>query len=1181
MGVNPFARSRSRGAVALLAALAYVPLLLSRPGQLPADTKLGLTVNPATLMGSAVRSWDVSQFAGWVPHQGMSYLWPSGPFYWVLLQFGLPEWVVQRLAVGSLLFAAGAGVLWFVRRRGYSTSAALVAALVYQLSPYVLPYTSRTSLMLLPWAGLPWLMGLADDAAKPGASWRRSVAVFGLVIATVGGLNLTATLMIAPGPILLLLHRGARRETPWWQVAKTGARLGIVSIGASLWWLVMLAVQGHYGAKVLGYTETLEAVSATSTAPEVLRGTGYWLSYVHAPTGVTTTAGTPYMTSPWLITVGFVLLASCLAGLALLRFRERALAGVMLVAGVVLAVGVHPIADPSPLFSAIADDSRSTLALAMRSSTRAVPLVLLACGLAAAAMVDATSRLRARARALVVPGFIVLAVLNQPALFTGDHVDPELIRDNRPPAEWYDAADVLDAGSTELRVLQLPGVESQTFDWGRTVDPPLAWMTDKPLLTRDWLPLGSPAAMDLLFALDDRFQADTIEPEVLAPAMRLLAADTVWLALDADFERYDSATPAAVEGVLDTVSELAPTVRNDRVTLYSLASSQPITRAATNTVVLYGSGDGLLDAAAAGLLHGDEAILYAADLTDEELHEWARRGALFLLTDSNRDRAHQWRGSQDVWGFTETGGPDSDVLRFDPQDARLPVFAEEQAIDQTIAITGNLWVRATYYGSGIRYLPQYRPAMAIDGDPTTAWLVGIDDGPRVGEQLLVSGNGGEGLSLSQPTGGARITKVLIESYNDSTGPAQTVDIDPMSTEPVTIDIEGPALVTIEAVEGDGPVGFSEILATAGPEVIRVPELRVSPTDGDAFALVVTRLRENDIEPVLRRQFETPQIEAPQLAVQVRGTAAAGCRDDLLELDGVPVPLEVSEAHSSALSDGDAVTLQPCAALGELSAGVHLLEANAGTILDVDRVTLLPQASLSAPPVTPAGAAAPVVTIDRGVADHEVTISTCPDGCWLIFGEGFSPGWSAMSDDADLGRHLPISGGFNGWWVQPAADGTATVHLRWAGQRPVWFGLAASAVTVVVLLALALWPSRRRVPAEPHVVPTFCDPRVFAPQRRAMVVGACAVLGVAVFVSPLWAALSLPVVVALHRRPRLLAAGAVAAIMLGGGAIAGAVLVRGFEPAFWWPATFERLHRPLFAAVVLLGASCAGSTTRTE
>ena len=38
--------------------------------------------------------------------------------------------------------------------------AAITAALVYQLSPYVLAYISRTSVMLLPWAGVGWITGV-------------------------------------------------------------------------------------------------------------------------------------------------------------------------------------------------------------------------------------------------------------------------------------------------------------------------------------------------------------------------------------------------------------------------------------------------------------------------------------------------------------------------------------------------------------------------------------------------------------------------------------------------------------------------------------------------------------------------------------------------------------------------------------------------------------------------------------------------------------------------------------------------------------------------------------------------------------------------------------------------------------------------------------------------------------
>ena len=122
--------------------------------------------------------------------------------------------------------------------------------------------------------------------------------------------------------------------------------------------------------------------------------------------------------------------------------------------------------------------------------------------------------LRARAAA------VALAVVNLPALFTGDLVDPALARQQDPPEAWTEAAATLDQTSLEHRVLQLPGSEFGAFDWGYTVDPPLPGLTTKPLLTRDLLPLGSAGLEDLSYALDDRFQDGVVEPSSLAAGER-------------------------------------------------------------------------------------------------------------------------------------------------------------------------------------------------------------------------------------------------------------------------------------------------------------------------------------------------------------------------------------------------------------------------------------------------------------------------------------------------------------------------------------------------------------------------------------------------------------------------------------------------------------------------------------
>ena len=75
-------RERARGragslAVAVLALLAYVPTLLSSPGRMPADTKLYLYLDPGRLISDAPWTFDGRQFAGWVPHQVIAYLWPQ------------------------------------------------------------------------------------------------------------------------------------------------------------------------------------------------------------------------------------------------------------------------------------------------------------------------------------------------------------------------------------------------------------------------------------------------------------------------------------------------------------------------------------------------------------------------------------------------------------------------------------------------------------------------------------------------------------------------------------------------------------------------------------------------------------------------------------------------------------------------------------------------------------------------------------------------------------------------------------------------------------------------------------------------------------------------------------------------------------------------------------------------
>ncbi|MEO6156618.1 MAG: hypothetical protein ABIQ39_03200, partial [Ilumatobacteraceae bacterium] len=433
--------------------------------------------------------------------------------------------------------------------------------------------------------------------------------------------------------------------------------------------------------------------------------------------------------------------------------------------------------------------------------------------------------------------------------------------------------------------------------------------------TRDLLPLGSPGAMDLLYAFDDRIQTSTVEPASIAPVARLLGADTIWLSNDIAFDRFRTARPELLAGLFEAgvagigsitsygtpvpnvpqVPMIDETALSQRavgealppVQLAAVKDPVPMIRASSRLVVLAGSGDGVVDAAASGLLHGDEAVIYAADVRPSD--DLAAAG-LVVVTDSNRDRAHLWNGSQDVVGFTESGGANGGVLRHSDSDQRLPVFPAGTVAQQTTAtLETGMVVRASAYGEPFAYRPEQRPAMAVDGDPDTAWVV-ADRADPVGEYLEVSPIDGH-LTLLQPqhtNANRMITAIRISSISGAGAPIDVVlgqaslvspgqQVDGLPTGKVRITITAVGLRSGGTDSGPSAVGFAELGVGPNREVVHVPTtaLGKGPT-ATPMAIVLTRLRtdpldrwRSDPEPTLVRQFDLPTARTVQPSITLR------------------------------------------------------------------------------------------------------------------------------------------------------------------------------------------------------------------------------------------------------------------------------------------------------------------------
>ncbi|MEO6988120.1 MAG: alpha-(1-_3)-arabinofuranosyltransferase family protein [Aquihabitans sp.] len=755
--MSPPIQRRLREALpsAILAAVVYIPLLLTRPGRVGADTKSYLYLDPSRMLSRAPSMWDPSIGLGTVTHQNIGYLWPIGPYYWLAEMLSLPDWVAQRIWLGSIMVLAGIGVRFMLKAMGQEGPHVTAATFVYALTPYVLTLGARLSVILLPYAGLPWLIGLTVLALRR-RRWREP-ALFALVVASIGSVNATSLVLVGMGPILWIVHEVAvTREIRFRDALATVGRIAVLTTACSLWWLSGLWAQGGYGINILRYTETAKTVATASVSLELMRGLGYWFFYGEDRYGPWIAASRGYLSNPFLMLVSYLIPGLAVLGAAFTRFRERAFFLLLMVVGLLLAVGGHPWTNGPPIPAGIKAFLQSDTGLSMRSLPRAAPLVILASSVFVGSLVASIAAERARWARPLTAGVMVLALLGLAPLWQRQMIDANLDRAEEVPSYWIEAAEALDARDDGTRVLELPGSDFASYRWGNTVDPILPGLMDRPYVARELIPYGSPASAELLNALDHRIQELTLDPAALAPMARLLGVGDISVRSDLSYERYNTPRPRPLWDLLrhaPDVEEVAgfgpsnPNVAPDdlplrdeiellipadlpdppEVGVLTVADAQQIIRTTPidQPLIVAGNGEGLVDLASVGLLSGHELILYSASYADDQagLQSQIDRRAVLVLTDSNRRQGQRWGTVRDNLGLTER--PDQKPMRVDPTNQTLDLFEDQDQSHQTIVdARGGVWADATTYGNIVSFTPEDDPAHSVDGNPSSAWRTG-------------------------------------------------------------------------------------------------------------------------------------------------------------------------------------------------------------------------------------------------------------------------------------------------------------------------------------------------------------------------------------------------------------------------------------------------------------------------
>ncbi|HEU0018906.1 MAG TPA: alpha-(1-_3)-arabinofuranosyltransferase family protein [Thermoleophilaceae bacterium] len=713
----------------LLAGAAYALAFAQRPGELVADTKIDLHTDPLRFLADAAAAWAPSGGLGQVQAgQYAGYLWPMGPFYALGDLVGLAPWVVHRLWLGTLLAIAAWGVVRLLdalldRPRGVP---ALVAGTLVVANPYVVVFANRTSVTLLAYALLPWLLLCVQRGLREPGGWWWPAALALLVTSLGGGVNAAVAGWVLLGPALLVVYEVGCGGIGWRDAGRFLLRALPLALLASAWWIAPILVQVGYGVDFLAFTEPAGAIWTSTSMSESLRLMGFWVAYLGVGYGsqlspAFDTAPT-LLGAPALIVSSFVIPGLVLAGFAWTRRWRYGpfFAALALLALLVMFTGFP---DGAPLRRALHwSYDRVELVQFLRTTYKVGPLLALALAcLAGVAAGVLWERLRGRLALAVAASVAAAALVVGWAwpLFDGRAVDGQISFD-AVPADWERAAaDVDDELPRGTRALVLPGQVFPFYRWGGTQDALLPALTDRPVAVRGVVPYADLRAVDLLWGTDALLQQQRVLPGQLGPLIRLMGAGEVIAATDDDRDRSGAVDPRAAAAQLARGADLSSPRR-----FFGAVRAHPVTgspglvrvQPLRGPLVVDGSAATLAGLAALGSLPRERAILYASDQTPDGLRRAARGGAEIVVGDSNRRRVILASQPRQAEGTTLAA--DAEIPR---DGAVLNPFADRGTEAQTVAVYDGAAALTAPFSPSFVQFPEHRPYAAFDGDPATWW----------------------------------------------------------------------------------------------------------------------------------------------------------------------------------------------------------------------------------------------------------------------------------------------------------------------------------------------------------------------------------------------------------------------------------------------------------------------------
>jgi hypothetical protein len=1100
--------------VGFFAVVSAIIVLPEGFGGLVADNRFEVSANPWQRVLKTVSLWDGTRGLGDVRED----VWPLTTLGSLIPQsLGTPVWLSVRIWHATCLTIAAVGVVAVLRLfRPKIGLEHVLAGLITVLGPYSLTFLVPSNLYLMV-ALTPWLLVavMRGVTARDGWKW---AAWFALLIGLAGNADIPGLFYgMVPSVVAILYLVSVERMTTGRRVSVWFSKAAVLTLFVSALTLTKTVLAGRRLAGRLAQSEAPAVSAVTSSWSESTRGLGNWLSYFRSGGMLLKPNGAIYFENELVVAATFVVPLIALLAWRRQHWPTRLLFVPMMVVSLTLMVGGFG-GDDSPIARLLLDGLESVPVLgSFRNTYKAGAGLLIGSSILAAvgtvAGRDAWRRRSPHARWLpeILIAVVLLAV-SVPALL-GSVYHPDR-RTDAIPEYWTDAAAYLDGIEEDGRVLVLPAVSRAPFRWGSVGDDLPDGLIRRPHAVATGVALSAPLGADAIEAITLAAQDPDLAPGTLATLARRLGITEILIRNDIDWQAADLVRPSMFDQLRDDLDlELAqlfgelglnvvdPNDGSDEATreerlapleVYRVRDSTGPVQISTSAFPLVVSGDArswspLIES---GVLAEGQPTLASGASTTAQLKQAFDLGAPAVVTDTPRRRERSLLAFEPHLSHTLSmeeqlrAGVDS---LFDTDGAEAVTWFPD-----ALRITGST---SREVDSTVR-----RPALAFDGDPTTAWSVSrllagggteltveLRDEEPIGE-VVVQALTTSGLSSAQ-AGLASLSDGSVQALSFDTDGIASVDFEGQNATSITFaltrfdtrsnqvglaEIEIDGLDLTEYIQAPDDLARNDELAEG---LGRVPLSFVFSRVAAPTWLTPSAGSADDEELHLNRRFRvsgdrTFDVEASLIAsantdsefIETLATAETDstCVDIgarvFADDDGDARVLTFRQQGDPVETPGgSSVQLVSCEPV-VLSDGWHRFVGGDGPLLD-SVAFLDAQRSPSVLAATSAG----VVTSD---VPGSVEIAAPTTGGIVTLAMSFDPLWEMVTEAGDRTPSMPVDG-INGWYLPNDLDGE--VEFVRSGERTVRIAAIVSMLALLVCGWLILRSrSSRRQPSSADV-----------------------------------------------------------------------------------------------------------------